>query len=503
MNVVRHFFETAQKQPGKVAIIDARGQQITFDALALSVRQTAGYYLHKGIGKGDRVLVFIPMGIPLYRSILALLYIGAVPVFLDEWVSKERMETCCRLVHCRAFIAPFKLRAVAVLSGELWKIPIWLGTGAGDQEYDSAITETQADDTALITFTTGSTGIPKAADRTHAFLDAQLHALFDHLRPKDTDIDMPVLPIVLLLNLGTGVTSVIADFNPRKPASIDPQSIWNQIDRHKVNRLIASPFVAEQLAASPYRNKKSLRIFTGGAPVFPEQARKMISGLPGSSLEIVYGSTEAEPISSISVTELINEPETPEGGLAVGMPYAGIDVLILPITDKPMTFTSMTDMREHALRPGEMGEIVVSGAHVLQHYIDNPEAENRNKIRIGDVIWHRTGDAGFLRSDGRLFLCGRCSTLIRTDGQFIAPFLWEAWLCGLPGIQIGTIVGDASQLVIVLEAESGADRSMINALIHARLPEAAIRYLPKIPRDPRHFTKIEYGKLVSKVGRDQ
>ncbi|NJM17110.1 MAG: hypothetical protein HC896_18550 [Bacteroidales bacterium] len=71
--------------------------------------------------------------------------------------------------------------------------------------------------TALITFTTGSTGTPKAADRSHAFLKEQFNALLDEIKPSANDVDMPVLPIVLFVNLGVGCTSVIADFNVAEP----------------------------------------------------------------------------------------------------------------------------------------------------------------------------------------------------------------------------------------------------------------------------------------------
>lgn len=500
MNITRHFFEAAGRHPARTAIIDADGHSVTFGELSNAVQRTAAYYRSKGIRKGDRVLVFVPMGIPLYRCILALFRIGAVAVFLDEWVSRERMETCCRLVRCQAFIAPFKLRMLALLSKELRKIPVWIGPDMGDLPQDDSMVDTSGEDTALITFTTGSTGIPKAADRTHAFLDAQFRALVDHIQPRETDIDMPVLPIVLLLNLGTGIPSVIADFNPRKPAAIKPERLWEQITQHQVNRFIASPFVAEQLALSAYRKKSPLRVFTGGAPVFPAQAKKLISGLPGSSIEIVYGSTEAEPISSISADELLSAIDSTEGGLSVGRPYAGIEVVILPVSDAPIVFSGPEEMHAQTLRQGEIGEIVVKGSHVLQHYIDNPEAERMNKIRIGDSIWHRTGDAGFLSADGTLFLCGRCNTLIRINGKIIAPFMWEAWLCSLPGIRMGTVIEDAGQLMIVLEVDADMDKETLAPVIHARLPQATIRYISKMPRDQRHFTKIDYGKLKSMIG---
>src|SRR5690606_6977711 len=82
--------------------------------------------------------------------------------------------------------------------------------------------EVPGDAAALITFTTGSTGRPKAAVRSHALLWAQHEALAEHLRLRPGDVDMPTLPIFVLNNLALGLTSAIPDFDPRRPADIDP-----------------------------------------------------------------------------------------------------------------------------------------------------------------------------------------------------------------------------------------------------------------------------------------
>ncbi|MGL5891956.1 MAG: AMP-binding protein, partial [Bacteroidia bacterium] len=84
MNITRHFFEAAEKHPENPAIIDRDGTVLSFGELAGEVKKAAAYYRSKGIGRGDRVLVFVPMSIPLYRCVLALFHIGAVAVFLDE-----------------------------------------------------------------------------------------------------------------------------------------------------------------------------------------------------------------------------------------------------------------------------------------------------------------------------------------------------------------------------------------------------------------------------------
>src|SRR5690606_4325072 len=106
--------------------------------------------------------------------------------------------------------------------------------------------QTSRTDAALVTFTTGSTGVPKAALRTHGFLYEQFKALEAEIDAKPADVDMSVLPIILLINLAVGSTSVIADFNPAKPTRMQPRKIANQLRSHRVTRLVASPYLVKR-----------------------------------------------------------------------------------------------------------------------------------------------------------------------------------------------------------------------------------------------------------------
>lgn len=504
MNSCNLFFEAAKKYPNLIAIVDRKGNSIHFGDLAQEVENMSAYFRNKGISKGDRVLVFLPMGIPLYRSILALFRIGAVAVFLDEWVSKERLEVCCKLAKCKAFIAPLKIKILALFSRELRKIPIWFGSDFKKGFAPGAIEDMLERETALITFTTGSTGIPKAADRTHGFLNAQFSALLEEITPDEGTIDMPVLPIVTLLNLGSGIPSVIADYNSRKPASLKPKRIREQILQYGVNRLIASPYFIEQIAIHAYQfpnkdQQQLQRIYTGGAPVYPDQAKKMMHGYPNSEIHILYGSTEAEPISRITANDLIKQNFTQ--GLSVGYPAKVAKVLILPITEDAITITSTQDLLEKALTPNQVGEIIVSGDHVLRRYIDNPDAIRMNKLFIGNQVWHRTGDSGYLDGNGQLFLCGRATSLLYDQkGKILAPFLWENRLSNIEDIIAGTILKRKNEIIAIIEQKNKIDINIIREKILNLYPFDEIIYLDHIPRDPRHFSKIDYGKLKQILG---
>lgn len=492
MNIVNLFLEASKKYPNQLAIVET-DQEINYSKLSSEVRQTAQYFKSRGIEKGDRVLVFVPMSIDLYRTVLALFYIGATAVFLDEWVNKKRLEICCEIAHCKGFIAGAKVRLLALLSKELRAIPIKLNPNKRKQGTLEPI-DLKGDTAALITFTTGSTGTPKAALRSHEFLNEQFKALLLEIQPKPTDIDMPILPIVLFVNLGVGCTSVIADYKQTKPNKLNPQKIVNQLLKNKVTRITASPFFIKRLAEFNIANEVRLpdldKIFTGGAPVFPSEAKIYCDAFPDTEVVVAYGSTEAEPISSIRAN-LLSQHATLEKGLPVGKLYPKAEVRIIEISDEIIFLSENETLEKHALEEGCLGEIIVSGHHVLASYFNNPDAFNRNKIVEGNKVWHRTGDSGFIKN-GELFLTGRCAQLITRNGTVISPFIIENKLQQLPDISIGTILEMNNQIVLVLESQKS--KTDLTPLV-SNFDFDELKVISKIPRDPRHNSKIDYGKL--------
>ncbi len=495
-NICKLFLEAASKYPKKTAIIDG-DKQIDFRTLEKQVRETAGYFKKKGIKKHDRILIFIPMGIDLYRTVLALFYIGAGAVFLDEWVSKKRMELCCKIADCSAFAGIFKARIFALFSSELRKIPIKFGKKYTIGEIPELV-EVDKDTTALITFTTGSSGTPKAADRSHNFLNEQFNALLQEIDPKPEDVDMTVLPIVLFVNLGVGCTSVIADFKASKPDTLQAEKIISQIKKHKINRITASPFFIKKVSQKIIETSNKLdtvqKIFTGGAPVFPHEAEIYKAAFPDSEINIVYGSTEAEPISSIKIDDLLAQTDNlSKIGLPVGEIFEKTSLKIIEYTDKNIEISSLQELEKLEVEQGRVGEIIVSGNHVLDRYFNNEKAFKRNKIIFKNSLWHRTGDSGRLAENGKLYLTGQCKQLIFKDKDIISPFIVENMLGEIHGIEIATILSENDKIIIVAELKKDYKKiplENLQSIIYDK-----IIYLDKIPRDPRHNSKIDYESL--------
>ena len=491
MNISELFISASKQYPTNLAIIESN-TSITFEELREEVVSTASYFQDKGIERGDRVLVFVPMSIDLYRVVLALFYVGATAVFLDEWVTKKRMEICCEIADCKGFIGVRKANIISLFSKELRKIPVKLSLKQRGGS-NLKMTQTNAEDSALITFTTGSTGTPKAANRTHGFLKEQFDALIDEIEPSSTDIDMPVLPIVLFVNLGIGCTSVIAEVKMKKLHKLKTEKLINQIKANNVSRITASPSLINKLSEFVLEKKIPLssiqKVFTGGGPVFPDEAGLYLKAFPNAKTKIVYGSTEAEPISSINAEELVST--LIDKGLAVGNIYHKTQLKIIPFEDNVISVKTDYELEKRELGSGKKGEIIVAGNHVLKSYFNNQKAFERNKIVTHETTWHRTGDSGFIQN-GKLFLIGRCEQIIQQNGKTYSPFVIEHQLKQIEGITLGTVLSKNNQLNLVVE--SNLSKEIIEKKLY-NFDYENLTVLKKIPRDPRHNTKIDYGRL--------
>lgn len=493
-NIFSIFERGAALNKDRIAIIEGK-EQVSYGALNRSINQTVSYFKSQGIEPGDRVLVFVPMGIDLYRIVLALYKMGATAVFLDEWVNVKRLKVCCELANCRAIIAVRKVRIIGWFIGAIRKIPIKLKDKVYAQfKEDTQTVATPADQAALITFTTGSTGVPKAALRTNAFLKEQFDALQEEINPRAGEVDMTTLPIVLLINLGVGATSIIAKFSQKKPAELKVEDIVQQLEMHKVNRITASPYFLSRIAKQLLKTKHQLAdlnfVFTGGAPVFPKEARLFGQAFPQTSVKIAYGSTEAEPISLIDAKEVARSGEQAKllHGLPVGQAYHKTKTKIIRWEDKALV--SFEEVKR-----GTVGEIIVAGPHVLKQYYNNETAFKANKIVLADDTWHRTGDSGFIGDYGAIYLTGRCKTLFYHQEQMICPFLVEDFLLQQDGVTMGTILQKGDGVEFVLEAQSSEKSAIEEAIAGLGIRPFSVRYMSVMPRDPRHHSKIDYGKL--------
>lgn len=495
-NLVEIFFNTVTSFPENTAIVH-NGASKTYRELAIGVESTAQYLLKKDIKEGDKVLVFVPMSIQLYETVLALFSIGAVVVFVDEWSDRSRLKKALQVVDIQAIIAPPKFIWLAYILPPFYTIKKKLSIKKNITKGSFDFITVDRNKTALITFTTGSTGLPKAANRTHHFLYEQFRILKEEIAAQPTDQCLVTLPIVLLSILGTGATGFIADFNQKKPQKLDAAKQVNDLKKVNISMLIASPFFVEKLCETKAISESKIRrLMTGGAPVFPNTASKIISALPNSECIVAYGSTEAEPISTVDMKDLIREKKMDKNGLYVGRIHNEIQLKLIKMTEEIIELGD-NKWADWEVEKNEIGEVVVTGPHVLDSYYNSEEAFKLNKIKDGNVVWHRTGDSGKY-IEGKLYLNGRCSQLIKRGDQYISSFVMEYLINSIEGIPIGTLLENEGKLYLIIETSMNRPTAIKKATENMIVFDELI-IEPSIPRDPRHFSKIDYKKLREKV----
>ncbi len=517
-NIAARLAERAADAGDRVSIVDFRGgrsRRITFAELADQVARVGSGLRNAGIGEGERVLLFVPMSIDLYVSLLGVLHAGATAVFVDAWADRRRLNAAVAAARPDLFLGPPRSHLLRLISPAVRRIPGHRVVG-GSRFPASRLAGTRADPaaevegsaTALVTFTTGSTGTPKAAARSHAFLWAQHRALAEHLRLRATDVDMPTLPIFVLNNLALGVTSVLPDFDPARPARIDAARVLEQARESGVTTTSGSPSFYERLVEKVEREGGSLPfrgLWTGGAPVFPPLAGRLAERVQGSA-HVVYGSTEAEPIAGIPAAELVQRTRNGGGaGLCAGIPVPGIRLRVIRTHEGPIELGA-EGWAEWELPWGEAGEVVVAGDHVLGEYLDAPDETRRHKIRDGDTVWHRTGDGGRVDADGRLWLLGRVASMVRRAGEVHWSLPAELRALEHPRVRHAAYLGvpDAAlgeRALLCVECEGsgeGVEDSLREAL--AGIPLDEVRVVREIPRDPRHASKTDVPALRHTLG---
>lgn len=472
MNLIATFLEKAVRWPDRVAIIDGSGASVTFGELAARSEEVATAWEAAGLKQGDRALLAMGLGIDLYVSLAAVWHLGAVAVLPEPALGLPGLRHAARATAPAAFVSAGWYRTLGWLVPELRRLPLKLTPSQRltDRSPPAAVS---SEHPALISFTSGSTGEPKAIVRSHGLLAAQNEALFGLLEPqREDEVDLVAFPAFVIVNLGFGVTSVLPNWNLRRHEDADHDGVADHMRAHGVTRALLPPSICEKLVrASALPPLEAL--FTGGGPVFPDLLQRLAARLPGTEIVAVYGSTEAEPIAHLAISDIAGEDwraMREGGGLLAGAPVPGIAVRLID------------------------DEILVTGAHVNKGYLDSRQ-DRENKVVIDGAVWHRTGDAGRVDDKGRLWLLGR--TAARVGEQY--PFPVEAAARTWPGVAKAALIGVEGLAVLAIEGEAS---QLAEWQEHAaRLGEITVVPVDAIPMDRRHRSKVDYAALREELTR--
>jgi len=538
-NVVSFLRSAAERVGARPALIlenDAgQDESISFAQLWDRVDRVSAGLRREGLAPGERAIVMIPMSIDLYVVLLAVLKLGGVAVFVDPWIDRRKIAAFAAFARPTAYLGIAKSHVLRLLEPALRSIRLSVTTGQRflnlparrtlrellAQPGDGQVFDATPDDPALITFTTGSSGIPKGANRTHGFLAAQHAALTVTFPYRDEDIDMPMFPVFALNNLASGITSIVPRMDFAKVDQIDAAGILAQMRRHRVTACTASPPFYDRLAEHLKSGGEPLplvrRVLTGGAPVGDSQLQSWQQAFhtAAAPVEIVvaYGSTEAEPVAHIHAEErlaLSHHTTARPQGYCVGVLIPAITAHAIRIHAGPIEL-GQQGWSDWDVPRGEVGELVVSGLHVCKDYYLNPMAVAENKIVDADgQVWHRMGDTGYFDADGRFWLVGRVYSTIWRNGQTVHPQLLEQAARGADprirqtaalGLADG-MLGERVAIVVRGEIDAEVEQQIRTRLADAGFPldELIVSDKP-LPVDPRHNSKIDYAELKRNLGR--
>lgn len=464
------------------AIIDPR-RTVTFTELDRASARWAAQLRTDGLRPGDAVLILQPMSVELYVALLAVWRTGAVAMFLDPSAGRQHIEQCCALQPPQALLGSQRAMWLRWVCPALRHIPMHrvIQVPVAPKQGSGLPQEVEDSTPALLTFTSGSTGQPKAAVRTHGFLLAQHRALADALKRTSGETDLATLPVFVLSNLASGVTSLIPDADLRRPGTIQPGPVLAQIEKYRPTSAAASPAFFERLTHQKLTAFR--KIFAGGAPVFPPLLDKLHEVAPQAEIVAVYGSTEAEPMAHISrheISDADRQAMQTGRGLLAGTP---VPTLVLRVVRDEWGRPKHDATPLPADAPGE---IVVAGDHVLPGYLHG-RGDAETKLDAEGHRWHRTGDAGYLDERGRLWLLGRCAAKVMDERGTLYPFAVE---CAAQPWRTAFVSHNGRRLLVV---EPGTPTDLKDRLRWAQIDE--VRTVKRIPLDKRHNAKVDYPAL--------
>ena len=522
LNVAAHLARMAAAAPDRAALhAPVRGvrphgtsehRTITFLDLHTDTDAIAHGLTTIGVTRGTRVALMVPPSPDFFALAFALFKVAAVPVLIDPGMGVKNLGTCLAEAEPEAFVGVLEAHLARRVLG--WgKRTVRTTVNAGRRRWfcDTSLSRLRragagrgpfpvpavtADEPAAVLFTSGSTGVAKGAEYTHGIFAAQVDVLKATYGIEPGETDLCTFPLFALFGPALGMTCVIPDMDPTRPARIDPRKAVAQIRQFGVTNLFGSPAVVRRLGewgatlrgesaplvppshqdnpspnpspkkgGEPDENTDALlappsllgkgvgglgsslptlrRVISAGAPARAADIERFNRLLPdGVQVFTPYGATEALPVANIGSDEILTETRhlTDQGkGVCVGRPVAGVCVSVIPISDGPVAEWD----ESVCLPPGEVGEFVVRGPVVTRQYYNRPGATRLAKIRdpkTGDIL-HRMGDVGYFDAHGRMWFCGRKSHRVVTPWGTLFTDQVEPVFNAIPGVFRTALVG--------------------------------------------------------------
>lgn len=426
-----------EPHPADAVALISRGKHTTYGQLRDQVARYRGGLADLGLEPGDRVGIACGTNWYFAVSYLAVLGAGLVAVPLNPNAPTPELERELRTIGARALVVgPAAKAAIGGLDRSSLPDLAHVVASSG-VDLEGAVTmddllahdpvplvERDDEDLAVLMFTSGTAGHPRAAMLTHGNLRSNLEQVQGHegRRQEASDVTFGVLPtfhifglnVVLGLALYTGSTALLIE-------RFDPASAIEAIEKHEVTIISGAPPMWAAWANLPGVSPqafRSVRIAASGAAKLPIEVAQLIEDRFELHLAEGYGLTEASPVVTTA-----GGTHAPFG--SIGTPVSGVDVRLV-------------DADGSDVLVGDAGELWVRGPNVFRGYWDDPEATA--SALDADGFLH-TGDIAVVNDDGYLFLVDRAKDLIIVSGFNVYPAEVEEVLVEHPAIEAVAVVG--------------------------------------------------------------
>ncbi|HWP60080.1 MAG TPA: AMP-binding protein [Candidatus Acidoferrales bacterium] len=419
--------EQAARRHAQKKALSAREGELTFGALVAQVSSLAGHLRREGVAESDRVGVLLPNSLAIPLSYYATQKIGATTVILDARLRGKELQRVLRNADLKLLITHARL--MAELREALAAFPElrrWLVQGEGDESFEkrlsggpplaAPVTRAPGDD-AVIVYTSGTTGEPKGVVLSYLNL-AQYPLVMSQMGVTEaTTVRGCILPMSHIVGpivcndmADKGFTLVIFD-------QFNPVTLLEGIEKHRISVFECVPTLFQMLLGVPDLAKHDTRSLKIAAMMGTTVPLSLLSAFKRAQPHVKviqgYGLTETSPLITLV------EPEQAEAKMgSIGRAVPNVEIKIV-------------NERGQQAQPGEPGEIITRGPHVMKGYFRLPAA-TAERIRDG---WLYTGDIGRCDSDGYYYHLGRKDDMIITGGLNVYPAEIENALYEHPKVQ--------------------------------------------------------------------
>ncbi|NIV18926.1 MAG: long-chain-fatty-acid--CoA ligase [Woeseiaceae bacterium] len=491
----------AQLNAAAEAIVEIeRERRYTYAELNSRCNRVANLLLEKGIGKGDRVAFLMMNGIEYIESFFACAKIGAIVVPLNWRLVPDELEFIVNDSGSIALVFDSEFdESVAALHNRDTNISQWLRVGDADsspdwaQDYESASSDSEpgigasGDDRLFIMYTSGTTGLPKGAVHTHNTMIWSSLTVNMTCDMRLGDNYLQVMPLFHVGALTPAICVIHRGGNLIVMRAFEPHRVFDVIAAERCNTGLLVPAMLQMMWASPKRSDtdmSSVRWFLSGAAPVPVSVIEDYSGI-GVEIHQVYGLTECGgPACVIGAADAVSKAGS------AGPAFLHTEVRVI-----------RGDGMD--IEPGETGEVIVSGPHLMKEYWNRPEA-TAETLKDG---WLHTGDLATIDTEGFVYIKDRKKDMIISGGENVFPAEIENTLSAHPAILECAVIGMPSEkwgevplAIVSLQPDKSATADEIIAfcddkLARFKIPKA-VEFSDDIPRNPS-------GKILKRILRER